>query len=974
MYIMRHLLYLPLIISLLIAGFSADGQHSVAREWNEANLHAIRNESARPTIHARNLFHISMAMYDAWAVYDEIAETYLLGKTVDGFVVDFEGTPMPDDIEAAKNEAISYAAYRLIRHRYKSASSYITTIRPYIDNLMNTLGYDISFTSQNYQTGNPAALGNYIADQVRLYGLQDGSKESFSYNNLFYQPVNDALIMINPGNPDISDPDRWQPLSLSVNISQSGDTLPAGVLPFLSPEWGQVSPFSLKEEDATIYNRDNFDYVVYHDPGIPPLISDEEGMGIDDPYKWGFSLVSIWASHLDPSDGVMWDISPASIGNNPEPPVAFEDHKDFYNFLDGGDQSQGHAINPSTGEPYEPQMVPRGDFTRALAEFWADGPDSETPPGHWFSILNEAVHDHPDFVRRFGGEGPELEKLEWDVKAYFSLGGAMHDCAIAAWGIKGWYDYLRPVSALRYMADQGQSTDPTLPNFDPHGIPLVEDYIEIVEAGDPLAGANNEHVGKIKLYTWKGHDYIEDTETDVAGVDWILAERWYPYQRPTFVTPPFAGYVSGHSTFSRAAAELLERLTGDAFFPGGMGVFPVEKNEFLEFEEGPSVDFELQWATYKDASDQTSLSRIWGGIHPPADDLPGRKIGEAIGNDVFDFVIPYFYRDEDMDGFTTFTDCDDQDASIYPGADELCDNKDNDCNGAVDDGLPYFIFYADVDEDGYGDPDNFIEICENIAPTGFVAIEGDCDDMDIEINDSLLEICDGKDNDCNGMIDDGIPYYTYYYDGDLDGYGDPEFPIEICLDNAPDSYVSNSDDCDDYDSSIFLNAPEVCDGRDNDCNGISDDGIPFYDYYEDQDGDGFGNPDMSINICLDNPPTGYVVDNSDCDDTNALINPSAAEIPDDGVDDDCTGFDLFLITKYFPNPATNQLTIHYQNEGELTLRIYDPLGRLLKDERIVFENNRLVVDLADYWPGIYFFLIENDDDQILLSEKITIMD
>ncbi|MEM6348655.1 MAG: T9SS type A sorting domain-containing protein, partial [Bacteroidota bacterium] len=114
------------------------------------------------------------------------------------------------------------------------------------------------------------------------------------------------------------------------------------------------------------------------------------------------------------------------------------------------------------------------------------------------------------------------------------------------------------------------------------------------------------------------------------------------YQRPSFVTPPFAGYVSGHSTYSRAAAEVLTMLTGDPFFPGGMGVFDAPKNEFLVFEDGPSVDIELQWATYRDASDQTSLSRIWGGIHPPADDIPGRFIGEQVGIDAFNYAKQFF--------------------------------------------------------------------------------------------------------------------------------------------------------------------------------------------------------------------------------------------------------------------------------------------------------------------------------------------
>lgn len=139
-----------------------------------------------------------------------------------------------------------------------------------------------------------------------------------------------------------------------------------------------------------------------------------------------------------------------------------------------------------------------------------------------------------------------------------------------------------------------------------------------------------------------GPQAIDDPRTDVAGVGWINPALWMPYQRGTFVTPNFAGYISGHSTFSSAAATIMEEITGSAFFPGGMGEFVAPKDSFLFFERGPSVDVVLQWATYRDASDQTSLSRIWGGIHPPADDVPGRIIGKYIGEDAFNLAEEIF--------------------------------------------------------------------------------------------------------------------------------------------------------------------------------------------------------------------------------------------------------------------------------------------------------------------------------------------
>jgi hypothetical protein len=111
------------------------------------------------------------------------------------------------------------------------------------------------------------------------------------------------------------------------------------------------------------------------------------------------------------------------------------------------------------------------------------------------------------------------------------------------------------------------------------------------------------------------------------------------YQRTNFVTPAFPGYISGHSTFSRSAAEVLAGFTGSAFFPGGMGAYT---NYVLGFENGPSQPLTLQWATYYDASDEAGISRIYGGIHPPADNLSGRRVGSQVGKAVWALAQTYF--------------------------------------------------------------------------------------------------------------------------------------------------------------------------------------------------------------------------------------------------------------------------------------------------------------------------------------------
>lgn len=642
----RQLLRLAVMLLLYFpCQLSAQTTKSVAREWNEQVLYAISADFARPTVHARNLFHTSIAIYDAWSVYEGSGNTYLLGKTVGSYESEFFGVPIPDDTNSAQKAAMSYAVYRIIEHRY-AASPGIVSITDSINQLMFDLGYDPTITSTDYLNGGPEELGNYIASQLIEFGYTDGSNEINNYANQYYLPVNPPIEVEETGNPEIIDPNRWQQISLSQSIDQSGEVV-ANAPDFLSPEWGNVLPFSMEESDMTTLTRDGFEYNVYFDPGAPPQIDTLSPACLESFYKWNFVLVPIWQSHLDITDGVIWDISPASIGNIQSYPSSPDEYEDFYNFFEGGDPGIGYDLNPITGEPYEPQHIHRADYARVLAEFWADGPESVTPPGHWFKIYNE-VSDHPLFERKWMGLGAELDTLEYDAKAYLAIGGAMHDAAIAAWSIKGYYDYLRPVSAVRYMGGKGQCTINSDPTFHRAGLPLLDGYIEIVEEGDDLEGDEGENVGKIKLYTWKGPEYIDDPETDEAGVGWILAENWWPYQRPSFVTPPFAGYVSGHSTYSRTAAELMELMTGSAFFPGGMSGFEVEMNEFLVFEEGPSETFQLQWATYTDASDQCSLSRIWGGIHPPVDDIPGRMIGMELGpqafnlaNEIVSTALPY---------------------------------------------------------------------------------------------------------------------------------------------------------------------------------------------------------------------------------------------------------------------------------------------------------------------------------------------
>ena len=148
------------------------------------------------------------------------------------------------------------------------------------------------------------------------------------------------------------------------------------------------------------------------------------------------------SSELTPQSGRTIDLSPSVSGNRPL----------------GTHEDRGYPENPVTGRPYPPNVMPLADCGRVVAEFWADGPDSETPPGHWNVLANEVSED-PALEKRLGGAGPVLDDLEWDVKLYLALNGAVHDAAIACWGAKAVYDYVRPISIIRYMAERGQSSD-----------------------------------------------------------------------------------------------------------------------------------------------------------------------------------------------------------------------------------------------------------------------------------------------------------------------------------------------------------------------------------------------------------------------------------------------------------------------------------------------------------------------------------
>ncbi|MCK6522492.1 hypothetical protein L6R49_13755 [Myxococcota bacterium] len=247
------------------------------------------------------------------------------------------------------------------------------------------------------------------------------------------------------------------------------------------------------------------------------------------------------------------------------------------------------------------------------------------------------------------------------------------------------------------------------------------------------------------------------------------------------------------------------------------------------------------------------------------------------------------YNDADGDGFAACEECDDGDAAVNPSAAEVCDERDNNCDGSTDEGVTT-TFYQDRDADGYGDDDFAAAACE--APEGYALVGGDCDDDDLGVNPGAQEVCSGLDEDCDGLIDDEDDSLdlgtatTTYTDTDGDGYGDADGATLSC--DAPPGNVDNRDDCDDGDAEVSPAGTELCDGLDNNCDGAVDEGsaADASTWYADADADGYGDPSATSVAC--DQPTGSVGDAKDCDDADAAVNPAAAEICD-GDDNNCDG-------------------------------------------------------------------------------------
>jgi Na+-translocating ferredoxin:NAD+ oxidoreductase RnfD subunit len=465
---------------------------SVARIWDEAAL-AIEPADDSPAVQARDLFHLSAAMWDAWDAYEPKGTGYFVKEK-----------HRAADVRSAQEAAISYAAYRLLLWR----ASYGGNVGPEFRRLTATLRslcYRPDFVSTRGDS--PAALGNRIAGAAIAFGQHDGSLEREHYVDSSYAPVNEPLVLSQPGTT-MHDRTFWQPLAFGQISVKGGLPVAAKVQTFVGSQWGHVRGFALPAA------KDGLPI----DPGAPPL-----GTPTSASYKQAALDVIRWSSR------------------------------------------------------------------RAGTSIAARWNGSEAPPARWNAIAN-AVSDA-------GRHGSGAQRLAWDVRLYFALNGALHDAAVATWGAKRTYQSVRPISMIRELAFQGQSSDRHEPSFNPDGLPLVPGLVELITKASSAPGRRHAalagHVGDLAIRTAHG---------------WMLGTRWLP--RAGIVTPPYPGWVSDGSAFGRAAAAILGAETGSA--------------------------------RYRRIADQEGISGLYAGTQTTFDDSAGRRLGSRVGKQAWALAERYF--------------------------------------------------------------------------------------------------------------------------------------------------------------------------------------------------------------------------------------------------------------------------------------------------------------------------------------------
>jgi hypothetical protein len=526
--LMRNVAVLMLVVVATISGCGGGDdavfEPSVVVKWNQVALDAVRASPPRPTVNSRALFLLHTSIYDAWSAYSPAANGTQLGGQL--------RRPAAEHTEANKRAAVSYAAYAALLKLFPAYEQQTGAFTAQMKNL--GLPTDPA-TLASRDAATPAGIGNIAAETLLNARLNDGSNQANNYAEVIsatypalYQPANsaDPAASNTVGGPTFN-PARWQPL----RVPNGKATDPVTGFPVAN------------NADPSTYADQKF---------------------------------------LTPHWGAVTPFSLSFGGELRPPPPPRPGSAAPYTDALGNTMSGDEAYRRQAAEIFQltAQLTER---QKVVAEFWADGPDSVTPPGHWNEFATDLSYRY-----RYG--------IDEDVRLFFALNGALMDSSIACWESKRYYDFIRPISAIRHL------------------------YFDAVIPG------------------WAGPG---------LGTKNMPGAKWQPFQSLTFVTPAFSEYTSGHSTFSAAAAEVLRGFSGSGQLYDGTTQVPYDRNkdgvndfvgEFiarpnsLTIEPGlPSQPVALRWATLKEAADEAGFSRRYGGIHFQDGDLYGRRVGEQIG-------------------------------------------------------------------------------------------------------------------------------------------------------------------------------------------------------------------------------------------------------------------------------------------------------------------------------------------------------
>jgi hypothetical protein len=459
---------------------------NVVLQWNEQLLNTIRRnpKATGPTVTARAIGILNTAIYDAWVPYDQTAVgTRLLGQY---------RQPAVEDTLVNKNEAISYAAYRVLTDLFRDS----TSVAAY-NQQMTDLGYPID-TTTTYPPTTPQEIGNVTAQAEIDFRHGDGSNQlGDNPDGTLGVPYSDTTIpKYQPVNTwqQVNDPWKWQPLC--VPIVTSGTPCPdtSAVQTPYTPQWGYVTPFGLNPQT----------HMPYELSSMPGLRKNADG---------SYDTTDI-------------------------------------------DQALRDTSNLT-------------DAQKVTAEYWADGPHSEFPPGHMVVFAQALSRMRSD-------------SLDQDVKLFFTLGNAIMDASIACWNVK----YLPSNNTVR-----------------------------------PITAIRERYKNQL-ITSWLGPG---------KGFGQVLGQDWIPYQQTTVVTPPFPEYVSGHSTFTAAGRTVMALFYGTDNFNAKVTI-PAGSSK-IEPGITPHKPVVLSWKTLTDAADQAGMSRRWGGIHFQTGDMDGRALGKVVGYD-----------------------------------------------------------------------------------------------------------------------------------------------------------------------------------------------------------------------------------------------------------------------------------------------------------------------------------------------------